>query len=248
MSGNSKRALVTGGAVRIGAALCRALAGRGFDVAVHCHRSVEEARLLVDQLCADGCRASFFAADLTDDASACGLPERVRAEFGRLSLLVNNAGTFVPDRLESMDTQSWSANIGINLRGPMLLAQSFVRQLGDDGTGLIVNMIDQRVRALTFNYLSYSVSKAGLWTATQVMAMDLAPDVRVNAIAPGLVLPAPGYPKVRFDALVEKTPLQRATEPEEIAAALRLILDTPSMTGQMITIDSGQSLGRAATS
>jgi NAD(P)-dependent dehydrogenase (short-subunit alcohol dehydrogenase family) len=124
-----------------------------------------------------------------------------------------------------------------------VLSRGFVAQLPPGGHGLIVNMLDQRVLNLTPNFLSYSIAKSGLWAATQVLARELAPRVRVNAIGPGPVLPSPGVATRRFDELVHATPLGRATTPDEIANALRFIMVSPSMTGQLVTLDSGQQLG-----
>jgi NAD(P)-dependent dehydrogenase (short-subunit alcohol dehydrogenase family) len=235
--------LITGGAKRLGAAMVRAAAAAGLDVAIHCHRSTAEASALAGEVRALGRRAAVVRADLGREEEVA----RVVAEAGRgvgpLAVLVNNAAVFELDRLATADRQSWDLHLETNLRAPIVLSQAFVAQLPEGRGGLIVNLLDQRVGNLTPNYLSYSVAKMGLWGATQVLARELAPRVRVNAIGPGPALPPPGLDRARFDELCRATPLQRGTSPEEIAGALRFIMASPSMTGQLITLDGGQQLG-----
>ena len=240
----SKRALVTGGAVRIGASLCRALAHWGYGIVVHHHKSADQASNLADELEANGHWARTIQADLSNVDQVAALPSKVQNTMGDVTLLVNNAAVFEADRLNNLSRASWSKNIAVNLDAPLFLAKAFVASLAENQSGLIVNMIDQRVLRPTANYLSYNISKTGLWTATQILAQELAPNVRVNAIAPGLVDPAPGFSKERFNRLVARTPMRQPTHLDEIVGALKLIVDSPTMTGQMITIDSGYSLGR----
>jgi len=237
------RALVTGGGVRIGAAIVRALAAAGHDVVIHYARSRAPAEALAAEIASSGRRSAVVGADLADEAAAAGLLAQAEAALGPIDILVNNAAVFLQDRLATLDEAGWSQHQAINLRAPLILAAAFVEALPAEAEGCIVNMIDQRVLNPTPNFLSYSVSKAGLWMATQVLARDLAPRVRVNAVAPGHVLPAPGMRRERFDALIARTPLKRPSTPEEIAAAVRFILETPSMTGQMVVVDSGQAMG-----
>lgn len=235
--------LITGGARRLGAAMVRAMAGDGFDVAIHCRGSVSEARELAREVAVLGRRAVVVIADLSREAEVARVVEEARDALGPLAILVNNASTFALDRLATADRASWDRHLETNLRAPIVLSQGFVAQLGADRRGLIVNLLDQRIGNLTPNFLSYSIARMGLWGATQVLARELAPRVRVNAIGPGPVLPAPGSDPARFDELVRATPMRIATTPEQIANALRFIVASPSMTGQMITLDSGQQLG-----
>jgi NAD(P)-dependent dehydrogenase (short-subunit alcohol dehydrogenase family) len=243
-----RAALVTGGARRLGRAMALDLAAHGWDVAVHHNRSAAseaaEVAAAIERL---GRRAVALRADLADEAEAAALVRRAADGLGRpLALLVNNASVFRYDRPETADRASWDAHMAVNLRAPLVLAQGFVAQLPEEGAGggLIVNLIDQRVWNLTPNYTSYTVSKAGLWALTQHLALALAPRrVRVNAIGPGVVLPAPGQDEANLRALAEAAPLGRSTSPEEVAAALRYLIDAPSVTGQMIALDGGQHLG-----
>ena len=190
-----------------------------------------------------GRRAAVVPADLSRESEAARVLPEVRERLGPVGLLVNNASVFELDRLATADRASWDRHLETNLRAPIVLSQGFVRQLPDGAPGLIVNVLDQRVLNLTPNFLSYSVSKVGLWAATQVLARELAPRVRVNAIGPGPALPAPGMSQDRFDELCRGLPLRRGPTPDEIAAALRFLVASPSMTGQLITLDGGQHLG-----
>lgn len=239
----AKRILITGAAKRLGAVMAEAMAVAGFDVAIHCHRSLDAAGALAQRIEAMGRRATVVQADLAVEAEAAGVVARAADALGPLGVLVNNASAFALDRLQTATRASWDRHLEANLRAPIVLSQAFVRQLPEANPGLIVNMLDQRVGNLTPNFLSYSISKVGLWAATQVLARELAPRVRVNAIGPGPTLAAPGMSDAAFAALCRATPLQRGTTPAEIAAALRFIIDSPSMTGQLITLDGGQQLG-----
>jgi NAD(P)-dependent dehydrogenase (short-subunit alcohol dehydrogenase family) len=236
-------ALVTGGAKRLGAAMALAVARDGFDVAVHCHRSVAEAEALATRIRELGRRSVVLTADLGVEAQAERLVPAAADALGPVTVLVNNASVFELDHLATADRASWDRHLETNLRAPVVLSRGLVGQLPPDAHGLIVNLLDQRVLNLTPNYLSYSIAKVGLWAATQVLARELAPRVRVNAIGPGPTLPSPGLDQARFEELCRSTPLRRGTTPEEIAGALRFIIASPAMTGQLITLDGGQQLG-----
>ena len=239
----ARAALVTGGARRIGRALALALARDGYDVAVHCHRSRAEAEEVAGLVRAAGRRAVVLAADFAREAEAAALVPAAVDALGPLGVLVNNASIFRLDRLETADRASWDAHLEVNLRAPVVLTQHFVRHLPDGSPGAVVNMLDQRVRNLTPNFLSYSVSRMGLWGATQVLARELAPRVRVNAIGPGPTLPAPGTDEADFRAIAAATPLRRGPTPEQLGEALLFVLEMPAMTGQLLTVDGGQQLG-----
>lgn len=238
-----KRALITGGARRLGARMALAVAEDGFDVAIHCHGSQDEAGELVAAIEAMGRRAAIVVADLEREDEAARVVPEAAAALGPLGVLVNNASIFEMDHLATADRRCWDRHMEINLRSPLVLAQGFVRQLPPAAHGLIVNILDQRVMNLTPNFLSYSVSKVGLWAATQVLARQLAPRVRVNGIGPGPTLPSPHMSGERFAEFCRSMPLGHGSSPEEIANALRFIINSPSMTGQLLTIDAGQQLG-----
>ena len=239
-------ALVTGAGRRIGRAIALHLAGRGYHVAVHCNRSRDEADAVAREINQAGNRAAVVQADLADHAAASDLVAQASLALGPLSLLVNNASLFDYDHIETATEQSWDRHLDANLKAPFFLSQAFAAQLPQDlpdgVTGDIVNMVDMRVWRLTPHFASYTVSKAGLWTLTQTLAMALAPRIRVNAIGPGPVLPSPHQTEAQFRKQWECTPLGRGAEPGEIAAAIGFLLDAPAVTGQMIALDGGQHL------
>ncbi len=168
---------------------------------------------------------------------------QVVAALGPVTCLVNNAARFERDEAASATRASWDAHLETNLRAPFVLIQDMVAALPADAAANVVNLLDQRVWRLTPHFTSYTVSKVGLWGLTQSLALALAPRVRVNAIGPGPALPSPRQSTAQFAAQVAQLPLRTGTTPEEIGGALRYILATPSLTGQMIALDGGQHLG-----
>jgi NAD(P)-dependent dehydrogenase (short-subunit alcohol dehydrogenase family) len=240
-----RAALVTGAAQRIGRAIALALATDGWAVAVHYRRSHEKAEALASEITAKGGRAVALAADLADEAEVEQLVPRAVAALGPLGCLVNNASLFENDTVLSATRQSWDAHLATNLRAPFVLIQGFAAQLPASAEGAVVNLLDERVWSLTPYFVSYTVSKMGLWTLTRTMALALAPRIRVNGIGPGPTLPSPRQTPEHFARQSAEVPLQHGTSPEEIAAATRFILAAPAMTGQMIALDGGQHLGWA---
>jgi NAD(P)-dependent dehydrogenase (short-subunit alcohol dehydrogenase family) len=235
-------ALVTGGARRIGAAIVRDLASHGWAVAIHCNTSVAEAEALAAEIRATGRQAAVVRGDLADAKAAAGVvPEAVGA-IGPLSLLVNNASVFLKDRFGELDQNVWQKQFDINLRAPVFLAEAFAAQLPEGAEGNIVNIIDQRVLKLTPVMPSYTLTKAALWTATQTMAQALAPKIRVNGIGPGPTFPNPYAKDPSMTKEVGGIPLQRPVDPADFGRAIRFIVDTPSMTGQLLLLDSGQHI------
>ena len=237
-----RTALVTGAAKRLGAETCRALAGAGYRVAVHFHTSRAEAEALADEI-----GGVAVQADLADEAAVQALLPAAAAQIGPIGVLINNASTFERDEWDTATRESWDYHLEPNLRAPFVLMQALARQLPAEAEGAVVNMIDQRVWSLTPHFVSYTVSKAGLWALTQQMALALAPRIRVNAIGPGPALPSARQTEAQFAAACAALPLARGTSPHEVAAAVLAILAMPSMTGQMIALDGGQHLqwGRA---
>ncbi len=245
-------ALVTGGAQRLGAAMVRALAARGADVAIHCFDNRAEAEALAEEVRGGGVRAAVVQADLLDRPQTAALVPAAAAGLGRpLTVLVNNASIFEHDTIASATWESWDRHIGSNLRAPFELIQAFAAQApkaGRDENGepvaraCVVNMIDQRVLKLTPEFITYTIAKMGLWALTRTAAQGLAPDVRVNAIGPGPTLRGARQSAAHFAGQRAATVLGRGASPAEIAAALGFILDAPGLTGQLLAIDGGQHL------
>jgi NAD(P)-dependent dehydrogenase (short-subunit alcohol dehydrogenase family) len=234
--------LITGAARRIGRALALDLSAAGWTIAVHYRKSGAEADHLARAIEARGGRAKAFQADLAALDAPRALVADVTRQLGAPTVLINNASEFLPDTVQSLDDGSWDLHLGINLKAPVFLAQAVAAGLPPDCEGNIINVIDQRVWNLTPEFFSYTISKAGLWTATRTLAQALAPRIRVNAIGPGPVLRSIHQTDDDFDSESRSTILGRGATTDEIAAAVRFILATPSLTGQMIALDGGQHL------
>ncbi|MBE1285717.1 MAG: SDR family oxidoreductase [Rhodobacteraceae bacterium] len=247
------RALVTGAARRVGRALALELARRGLDVAIHFNRSEGEAAEVAEQVRALGRKACLVQADLLDEAAtATLLPRASQALGGPITCLVNNASIFEHDTLKTATSESWDRHFGSNLRAPFVLIQAMAAQeLGHStdaagepvANGLVVNMIDQRVRKLTPEFMTYTLAKSALWTLTQTAAQALAPDIRVNAIGPGPTLAGVHQSAQGFARQRASTVLKRGVNPDEIGAALGYFLSSPGVTGQLLCVDGGQHLG-----
>ncbi|AYV45220.1 short chain dehydrogenase [Caulobacter flavus] len=235
-------ALVTGAGRRIGRVLALEAARAGYDVAVHYRTARDEAEDVVAEIAALGRRAVAVPGELADPDVGAVLVGAASQAVGPLTLLVNSASTFEDDRVATLSADSWDRHMDANLRAPVLLAQAFAAALPAGFKGLVVNLVDQRVLKPNPQFFSYSVSKAGLWWATRTLAQDLAPAIRVNAIGPGPVLASVHQAPGEFEAEAAATPLGAAVEPSELAAAMRYLIDAPSVTGQMIAVDGGQHL------
>ncbi|MSO64831.1 MAG: SDR family oxidoreductase [Alphaproteobacteria bacterium] len=235
-------ALVTGAGRRIGRAIAIELAANGWTVAIHCATSQREADQVVGDIRSTGGRAAVFTANLGDVHAAGELVDRVAAELGPPNCLVNNASVFERDELGDISAESWDSHLAVNLRAPVFLTQRFATLLPATTEGNVINIIDERVWNLTPHFVSYTISKAGLWAFTQAAALALAPRIRVNAIGPGPILPSSRQSQADFDRQCAATPLRRGSSPAEVAAAVRFILSAPAMTGQMIALDGGAHL------
>ncbi len=242
MSENST-ALVTGGAKRIGAAIVRDLAAHGFAVAIHSNTSVGEAEALAAEIKAAGGRAVVVGGDLSDADAVARLVPAAVAALGPLTLLVNNASVFLKDSYGGLDIGVWQTQFDINLRAPVFLAEAFAAQLPEGFDGNIVNMIDQRVLKLRPDMPSYTLTKAALWAATQTLAQALAPRIRVNGIGPGPTFPNIHAKDQAMTKEVGGIPLKRPVDPADFGRAIRFLVSTRSMTGQLLLLDSGQHIG-----
>jgi NAD(P)-dependent dehydrogenase (short-subunit alcohol dehydrogenase family) len=233
-------ALVTGGSRRIGRAIVLALAQRGHDVAIHHRSSSEDAEAVAAEVRAQGRRAAVVSADLTDEAQVRALIPTAIDALGPLSVLINNASVFEDDRVGSLERASWDRHIETNLRAPLVLMEVFAAQAPDGSA--VVNLLDQRVLKPDPRFVSYALSRNGLWWATRTMAQALAPRIRVNGVGPGPTLKSIHQTEAEFAAEAATVPLGHGAEPDDIAAAVRYLIDARAVTGQMIAVDGGQHL------
>ena len=236
-------ALVTGGARRIGRAIVEKLAEAGYAVAIHHGDSGGEAEALSAKLQANGTKTCLLSADLVDPAAVATLIPAAEKALGPVTLLVNNAASFVADDVRSLDIATWNRQFSINLRAPSQLVGIMAERLPADLKGAVVNIVDQRVWKLTPQYYSYTLTKAALLTATQTLAQALAPRIRVNAVGPGPTFPNAYDGTDRLEQEIAGTLLGRRVVPEEIAEAVLYLARAESVTGQMIAVDAGQHLG-----
>ena len=237
--------LVTGAAKRIGAALVKAFHAQGARVAIHCHRSSAEAQSLQAALnAARADSAIVLRADLLDSQVLPSLVEETVGKFGRLDVLINNASTFYPTPLGSITLEHWHDLIGTNLQAPLFLSQAAAPHLRA-AKGLIINMVDIHAQRPLPKHTVYSTAKAGLVMLTRSLARELGPDVRVNGIAPGPILwPEGGMDEAMKNEIISKTMLKRSGSPEDIVrAALFFAIDAPFVTGQILAVDGGRSVG-----
>ena len=249
---NGKRALVTGAGDRLGRAMAIYLGARGFDVAVHYASSADGAEETAREVRSHGRAAVTLQADLLEDAEGDALFDAAVDRLGGpVTCLVNNASIFEHDSIASATRESWDRHVGSNLRAPFVLTQKMAAQglepdRDADGepvaSGLIVNMIDQRVLKPTPEFMTYSLAKAGLWWLTRTSAQALTPAIRVNAIGPGPTLRAARQTEENFRRQRASTVLKRGADADDITAALGYFLDAHAVTGQLICVDGGQHL------
>ena len=245
--------LVTGAGMRLGRAMALYMAQRGYDVAVHYASSRDGAEATAAEIRALGRRAVTLPADLLhEEHTAELLPQAAEALGGPITCLINNASIFEYDTVSTATRDSWDRHMESNLRAPFVLTQAMAAQglepvpdaAGEPvAAGLIVNMIDQRVRKLTPEFMTYTIAKMGLWAMTRTTAQALAPAIRVNAIGPGPTLQGHRQSGAHFAAQRANTVSGRGANAADITAALGYFLDAPAVTGQLLCVDGGQHLG-----
>ena len=240
MNPQGKTAMVTGGAVRVGRALTLALARCGANVVVHYNSSAGPAKETIAEARALGVEALSVAANLGDPEAVAGLVRAVEGAFGGVDILVNSASPFIRGQLHDTTLEQWHFVLGALLDGPFLLCQAFAPRMIEQGAGLIVNILDRSAFTPFPAHLAHSVGKHGLLGLTRSLAIELGPAVRVNAIAPGPVLPPPGYSPEQKDRIAEGTLLRRWGAPDDVVRALLYFVDADYVTGDVLFVDGGE--------
>ncbi len=237
-----KTVLITGAAKRIGKQIALFMADNGWNIAMHYNSSEEEAKNLIKELENKGVKAASIQADLSKHTDVARIFPEVNKRVGVIECLINNASVFENDNINNITEHSWDKNITVNLKSSIFLIKEFVTQIGNN-KGNIINILDYAVLRYPENFLSYTISKSALWAATQQLAINLAKKhIRINAIGPGNVLPSKYETEEKFNLSTQTSPLGINTDPMEICRAINFILSSPSLTGQIIALDSGKHL------
>ncbi len=241
---HGKVALVTGGAVRVGKAIVLALADAGMAVAFSYHSSADAAAETAREVEAKGRRVLAYRADQAQADQVAALVDATVAQFGRLDVLVNSASLWRRTPWPELGEEAWDQLLAINLKGPFLCAKAAAPHLAAHGDGAIINIVDLSAWTPFPNLMPHSAAKAGLWNLTQALAMELAPAVRANAIAPGPILPPPGYTEKQMAATANSTLLRRWGSAEDVAQAVVFLAGAPYITGAVLPVDGGEHLAR----
>ena len=238
---NGKVAVITGAAVRIGRSMALSLSEAGVDICIH-YRSSKQA---AEQTCAEirerGRKSFAVSADLSDSRQAAeSIMDAAIAEFGRVDILINSASVFEDKNLLTSSEDDWDSHLDINLKAPYFLCQMFAKALQSDQAGHIINLVDWRAQRAGTGHLPYRISKAGLVALTECLALELAPEIQVNAIAPGAILPPPGEDASYLEKRAEQIPLKRAGSPKDICDALLYLLRSDFVTGEVLSVSGGE--------
>ena len=237
----AKKIIITGRATRIGAAIAKKLSGHNIEILIHYNKSKVKAEVLKKNLQKKGSKIYLVKADLSKEVDLNKLVKFAKSKLKYFDCLINNASLFENDKLESFTTDSWDKHLKTNLRTPALLSKEFAKNVKGKNNN-IINVIDQRVFKLTPYFFSYTISKTGLYTLTKTSAMSLAPNIRVNGIAPGPTIKNQRQSEKHFRKQYLATPLKRQVNVEQICNAVDFFIKNISITGQVLAIDSGQNL------
>tara|TARA_B100002052_G_scaffold140271_1_gene128563 strand:+ start:6010 stop:6777 length:768 start_codon:yes stop_codon:yes gene_type:complete len=241
-----KNVLITGAGKRIGADIAIFFAKNNWNVGLHYNNSKKEVKNLSLEIKEKfNVKTSIIKADLSNFKQLNQVIPLVAKKLGPINCLINNAASFEYDNINNISLKSWDFHINTNIRAPVFLCKSFVNQLPKKCKGNIINIIDQRVWNLTPHFTSYTLSKSALWTLTQTLALSLSPNIRVNAIGPGPTIKSKMQTTKEFEKQYKRMPLKRQVNLKEITESINLLINSPSITGQMIALDSGQHLGWA---
>ncbi len=237
----ANKIIITGGATRIGAAIAKRLAGRGVEIVIHFNKSKSNAEKLKKELSKEQTKVYLVKGDLSKETDVNKILKFAKSKLKYFDCLINNASLFENDKLENFSTSSWGRHLRTNLRTPALLSKEFAKNIRGKNNN-IINIIDQRVFKLTPYFFSYTISKTGLYTLTKTSAMSLAPNIRVNGIAPGPTIKNKRQTEKHFKKQYMATPLKKQVDVEEICNAVDFFIKNRSITGQVLAIDSGQNL------
>jgi len=237
----ARKIIITGGATRIGAAIAQKLSGPNKEIVIHFNKSKSKAEILKEKLVKLGTKIYLVKADLSKEKDVFKIIKYSRLKMKYFDCLINNASIFENDKLLNFNSKSWEKHISINLKAPAILSKEFVKNIRGKNNN-IINIIDQRVYKLTPYFFSYTISKTGLYTLTKTSAMSLAPNVKVNGIAPGPTIKNKRQTNKHFKNQYLATPLKQQVDVEEICNAVDFFIKNSSITGQVLAIDSGQSL------
>jgi len=237
----ARKIIITGGATRMGAAIARKLSGPNKEILIHYNKSKLKAEKLKKELSSKGTKVYLVKGDLSKETDIKKIIKFAKSKLKNFDCLVNNASLFENDKLENFSLDSWSKHLRTNLRAPALLTKEFAKNVKGKNNN-IINIIDQRVFKLTPYFFSYTLSKTGLYTLTKTSAMSLAPNIRVNAIAPGPTIKNQRQSEKHFKKQYLATPLKRQVDVEQICNAVDFFIKNISITGQVLAIDSGQNL------
>ena len=237
----ARKIIITGGATRIGAAIAKKLSGTNKEILIHFNKSKLKAEKLKKELEGSGTKVYLVKGDLSKEKDVNKIVKYAKLKLKYFDCLINNASLFENDKIENFTTDSWGKHLRTNLRTPALLSKEFAKSIKGKNNN-IINIIDQRVFKLTPYFFSYTISKTGLYTLTKTSAMSLAPKIRVNGIAPGPTIKNQRQSEKHFKKQYLATPLRRQVEVEQVCNALDFFIKNKSITGQVMALDSGQSL------
>ena len=237
----ARKIIITGGATRIGAAIAKKLSGNKVEIVIHFNKSRTKAIALKKELEKNGTKIHLVKGNLNKEEDIKKIIKSSKKYLKYFDCLINNASMFENDKLENFSSESWNKHLNINLKAPAILTREFAKNVKGKNNN-VINIIDQRVFKLTPFFFSYTLSKTGLYTLTKTSAMSLAPKIRVNGIAPGPTIKNKRQSKIHFKKQFLATPLKQQVNVNEISNAVDFFIKTSSITGQVISIDSGQSL------
>ena len=237
----ANKIIITGGATRIGAAIAKKLSAPGIEIVIHFNKSKSNAEKLKKELSKNGTKIYLVKGDLSVEKDINKIVKFSKSKLKYFDCLINNASLFENDKIENFTTDSWGKHLRTNLRTPALLSKEFAKNIRGKNNN-IINIIDQRVFKLTPHFFSYTISKTGLYTLTKTSAMSLAPNIRVNGIAPGPTIKNKRQSENHFKRQYMATPLRRQVDVDQICNAVDFFIKNRSITGQVISVDSGQSL------